>query len=53
MVSPPSSTFDKYNKKEATCKIEYDNMNNEQCHEREEFFIFNKISLLIYYYYFF
>ena len=30
MVTPPSSTFDKYNKKEATCKIEYDNMNNEQ-----------------------
>jgi hypothetical protein len=29
MVSPPSSTLDKYNKKEATCKIEYDSMNHE------------------------
>lgn len=54
MVSPPSSTLDKYNKKEATCKIEYDNMNNEQWqfhhHEHEEFFIFNKTSLLFFFF---
>lgn len=55
MVSPPSSTLDKYNKKEATCKIEYDNMNNEQWqfhhHEHEEFFIFNKTSLLFFFFF--